>query len=109
MRVSHAPDHWFSANALARRTKQAPGEADRTWAHLVSNGIPAKQKMTAEQPETVKVDRAFVFHHEMPASHWRRSPQPSRSDPRHVAFQVRELGLARLRFRACDDNAVERA
>lgn len=63
--VYAAPDHLFSVSELAQRTKQEPSEVDLTLEHLVKSGILAKQKVTTDQPETVKVDRSFVFYREL--------------------------------------------
>lgn len=63
--VYAAPDQGFSASELARRTKQDPGEVGQTLAHLVQSGMLATQAPTADQPETVKVDRSFVFYREL--------------------------------------------
>jgi DNA-binding transcriptional regulator YhcF (GntR family) len=63
--VYAAPDHSFSVNELAQRTKQEPSEVDRTLEHLVKSGILAKQRAKTGQPETVKVDRSFVFYREL--------------------------------------------
>ena len=65
MQVLYAdPDHPFPADELARRTKQERSEVEQTLEHLVKSGILARQKVTAEQPETVKLDRSFVFYGE---------------------------------------------
>jgi hypothetical protein len=60
-----APDQPLSADELARRTKQEPGEVGETLEHLVKSGILARQKVAADRPETVKLDRSFVFYGEL--------------------------------------------
>ncbi|WP_219216860.1 MarR family transcriptional regulator [Variovorax boronicumulans] len=60
-----APDQLFSASELAQRTKQERSEVDAIVEHLVRSGLLAKQQTSADQPETVKVDRSFVFHREL--------------------------------------------
>ena len=63
--VYAAPDHSFSASELAQRTKQEPSEVEQTLEHLVKSGILAKQKVKADQPETVTVNRSFIFYREL--------------------------------------------
>ena len=63
--VYAAPDQSFSASELAQQTKQEPGEVDQTLEHLVKSGILAKQKVKADQPETVTVNRSFIFYREL--------------------------------------------
>lgn len=66
MRVVYAdPDRPFSASELAQRTKQESDVVEQTLQHLVTSGILAKQKVPAGEPETVKVDRSFVFYREL--------------------------------------------
>ncbi|QNK69256.1 hypothetical protein [Variovorax sp. PAMC26660] len=66
MQVVYAdPDQSFSVNELAQRTKLEPGEVDQTVEHLVKSGILARLKVKAEEPETVKADRSFVFYGEL--------------------------------------------
>lgn len=66
MQVVYAdPDQSFSVNELAQRTKLEPGEVDQTLEHLVKSGILARLKVKAEEPETVKADRSFVFYREL--------------------------------------------
>ncbi|MDP9912256.1 hypothetical protein J2W27_004382 [Variovorax boronicumulans] len=60
-----APDQWFSASELTRRTTQEPSEVDATLEHLVQSGILSKQRMAAEQPESVRVSRSFTFYREL--------------------------------------------
>lgn len=63
--VYAAPDHPYSVNELAQRTKLEPSEVDATLEHLVKSGILAKQRATADQTETVKANRSFVFYREL--------------------------------------------
>lgn len=66
MQVIYAdPDHAFSVSELARRTKQEPGEVEPLLEHLVKSGILSRLKTAADQPETVKADRSFVFYREL--------------------------------------------
>lgn len=66
MQVLYAsPDRPFPVDELARQTRQERSEVEQTLEHLVKSGILARQKVTAEPPETVKVDRSFVFYGEL--------------------------------------------
>jgi hypothetical protein len=63
--VYAAPDQPHSASELARRTKLALDEVERTLEHLVESGILARQKGEPDAPAPVTVNRSFVFHREL--------------------------------------------
>jgi hypothetical protein len=67
-----APEQQFSTGELAQRTKLDAADVARTLEHLLASGMLKKQKLkpsagadTEAAEETVQVDRAFVFHHEL--------------------------------------------
>ncbi|MET3493409.1 hypothetical protein [Variovorax boronicumulans] len=60
-----APDQHFSSSELAQRTKLVPDDVVRTLEHLVGSGILKRHKPKADEAETVSIDPAFVFHHEL--------------------------------------------
>jgi DNA-binding Lrp family transcriptional regulator len=63
--VYAAADEPHPASELARRTKLAPDEVERTIEHLVESGILARQKGEPDAPATVTLDRSFIFHREL--------------------------------------------
>lgn len=63
--VYAAPDQPFAASELARRSKLDPADVARTLEHLVGIGILKRQKPKADEPDTVTLDRSFVFHEEL--------------------------------------------
>ena len=63
--VYAAPDQPFAASELARRSKLDPADVERTLEHLVSSGILKRQRPKADEPDTVTLDRSFVFHEEL--------------------------------------------
>jgi DNA-binding Lrp family transcriptional regulator len=63
--VYAAPDQPFAASELARRSKLDPADVARTLEHLVGSGILKRQKPKADEPDTVTLDRSFVFHEEL--------------------------------------------
>ncbi len=63
--VYAGPDQPHPASELARRTKLAPDEVERTIEHLVESGILERQKGEPDAPATVALDRSFVFHREL--------------------------------------------
>ncbi len=60
-----APDQPLSSSELAKRSKLEPDDAARTLEHLVESGILKRSKPKADEPETISVDRAFIFHNEL--------------------------------------------
>lgn len=58
-------DEQFPTAELARRARLAEPEATATVGHLVSSGIVKRQAAKAEQPETIRIDRSFVFHDQL--------------------------------------------
>lgn len=60
-----APDQPLSSSELAKRSKLEPDDAARTLEHLVKSGILKRSKPKADEPETISVDRAFIFHNEL--------------------------------------------
>jgi DNA-binding Lrp family transcriptional regulator len=60
-----APDQPLSSSELAKRSKLEPDDAARTLEHLVESGILKRSKPKSDEPETISVDRAFIFHNEL--------------------------------------------
>lgn len=58
-------DEQFPTAELARRARLAEPEATATVGHLVGSGIVKRQAAKAEQPETIQIDRSFVFHDQL--------------------------------------------
>lgn len=60
-----APEQPLSSSELAKRSKLEPDDAARTLEHLVKSGILKRSKPKSDEPETISVDRAFIFHNEL--------------------------------------------
>ncbi|MEJ8850953.1 hypothetical protein [Variovorax rhizosphaerae] len=63
--VYSAPGQAFSTSDLAQRSSLDAADASRTLEHLVKSGILRTKKPKSGLPETVEVDRSFVFHNEL--------------------------------------------
>jgi len=65
MLVYAAPDRQFSTSELAQRSKLETEDVLRTLEHLVKSGILKRRKPKGDLPDTVEVDRSFVFYNEL--------------------------------------------
>jgi len=63
--VYAAPEKQFSTSELAQRSKLDAEDVSRTLEHLVKSGILKRKKPEADLPETVGIDRSFVFYNEL--------------------------------------------
>ncbi|MEJ8853165.1 hypothetical protein WKW79_01210 [Variovorax robiniae] len=60
-----APGQPFSTSELAQRSSLDTADVSRTLEHLVKSGILRTNRPKSGLPETVEVDRSFVFHDEL--------------------------------------------